>query len=185
MDYKLRELEREAARGNPDASRRALVEHRRAGTHAVLIPTSILYDGTEAGLKTQPALDFRKLLRTHTFTNHSMGELDLCFRLFESVKFCSDIDISIQASYYHYCTPRQTLNDINAYTSWEISFYRPFSVEQTDEVIADPRFESGGILFDFPHQDVFSHYDSVAGRVPTEKIQDMVDFLRARFGLAV
>lgn len=192
MDAKLRELERKAAQGDPDASHRAFVEHRRIGTLARLIPTAILYEGTKAELRIQPAVDFRNLLRTHTFMNSSMGELDVCFRLFESVKFQSDIDISIQASHYHYCSPRETLNDVKGYASWEISFYRPFSVEHrivgdTDEneetIVPDPHFAPGGILFGFPHQDVFSPYDSVAGRILTEKIQDMVDFLRARFGL--
>jgi hypothetical protein len=45
------------------------------------------------------------------------------------------------------------------------------------------QYDFGGLLYGFPHQDVCSPYDEGIGPyVETEKVQDIVDFLRARFG---
>jgi hypothetical protein len=45
----------------------------------------------------------------------------------------------------------------------------------------DPDFQMGGVLYDFPHKHLFVSYDQVICP-STKQLQDMVDFLRARFG---
>lgn len=47
----------------------------------------------------------------------------------------------------------------------------------------NPDFLEGGIYYGFPHPNSFSPYDQSAPYVPVEEVQDIFDFLRARFGL--
>lgn len=44
-------------------------------------------------------------------------------RQFEPIRIGSDLWLSIQASYAHYCKPRKTIEDLEEYTHWEIALF--------------------------------------------------------------
>jgi hypothetical protein len=48
---------------------------------------------------------------------------DSKYRQFEPIRLHSNLWFSIQASYAHYCTPRTTIEDLEAYSHWEIAFF--------------------------------------------------------------
>lgn len=84
----------------------------------------------------------------------------------------------------------EELNDIqllkNAMTSPLCEIQQDQVGNNTEIIIREhtPDFLNGGIYYGFPHQDTISLYDNgAAPYVPVAKVQDVFDFLRARFGL--
>jgi hypothetical protein len=44
-------------------------------------------------------------------------------RVFEPIRLNANLWLSIQASYAHYCTPRETILDLEGYSHWEIALF--------------------------------------------------------------
>jgi hypothetical protein len=204
VDARLRELERQCRLEDRHACHACFMLYRRLDTRTEHIPPQVLYLGTEVEIAQQPELDFRSVLQRGSRGRPSN---------FNGIYFNENVSISIQASEGHYCNPKITTDKWN-YQSWELMFDRPTyrkvfwePLDEEDEaeiarlsqdpateiddrdgdvevVTHNPQFSYGGKYYGFPHQNHFSRYDEVMGWVPTEDVQDMFDFLRARFGLA-
>jgi len=86
-----------------------------------------------------------------------------------------DYEMSIQASFAHYCEPRETLEDLSQYTEMELALFKDGEWVQPrgDEKIKvfpryaelEERYEEGNV--------------AVAGWVPVDLLQDLYDYLSA------
>jgi RNA-binding protein YlmH len=86
-----------------------------------------------------------------------------------------EYEMSIQASYAHYCEPRETLEDLTQYTEMELALFKNGGWVQPreDEKIKqfprylelEERYEEGDV--------------AVAGYVPVDLLQDLYDYLSA------
>jgi hypothetical protein len=82
--------------------------------------------------------------------------------------------LSIQASEYHYCEPRETLEDLSRYTAMEIAIFKggEWVQPRNDEKIKQfPRYE-----------ELIDRYEeggttSVGGWIPIDLIQDLYEYL--------
>ena len=85
------------------------------------------------------------------------------------------LDLSIQASSYHYCTPRKDLPELDAYTAVEIALFTK------DGNWVQPRTEP--ILADFPELtelcEYFEEGDTAVGAyVPIELVNKLIEYLK-------
>jgi hypothetical protein len=60
------------------------------------------------------------------------------YRQFEPIRLNSNLWLSIQASYAHYCTPRATIDDLEVYTHWEIAMFNKDEFQSVTDVL--PKF---------------------------------------------
>jgi hypothetical protein len=84
-----------------------------------------------------------------------------------------EYEMSIQASYAHYCEPRETLEDITQYTEMELAIFKggKWVQPRNDEKIKqfpryeelEERYEEGNV--------------TVAGWVPVDLLQDLYEYL--------
>lgn len=84
-----------------------------------------------------------------------------------------DYELSIQASEYHYCEPRKTIEDLSEYTSMEVAIFKDNSWVQPrkDEYIKS--FKRYKELIDcYEEGDI-----AVGGYIPVNLIQDLFDYL--------
>lgn len=65
--------------------------------------------------------------------NLSTSYEDMGFRMFEQVVINDSISLSIQASYGHYCSPRQTL-PIEKYESFELAIFKDNEFTSIEQV---------------------------------------------------
>ncbi|OUB19506.1 hypothetical protein BK708_19655 [Bacillus thuringiensis serovar yunnanensis] len=93
------------------------------------------------------------------------------FRMLKGFVFGEGIKLSIQASYGHYCTPRETL-DLNKYERMEVALLK------NDFVTVEE------VLPDFPSLKAFEEFDSggVYGYVPIELIEELYQELKRKYG---
>ena len=222
MDTEVRELLRRW-QADPDDQLCLRIDlyYRRAGE---LPPAEILYCSTPLRTEQQEKIDFRDLLQV------TLDKLDQEMRSGSGAYRYRDhrvlpgfsfgfgdmqpLNLSVQASSTHYCSPRETLKDLKAYIAWEIyfeaprerkTFYNPS--EQREEIatyqsehptaklldgdldtmtfeLINPHFLPGGLLYLMPQQKIWSVNDpGIAAYAPTEGVQEVFDFLRARFEL--
>lgn len=95
------------------------------------------------------------------------------FRLTRAITFGdSEVSISIQAGPSQYCSNRSQILSYDAYTAWEIGFQR--SLLPTEVETAMP---PGGINWEDSSADW-----TVAGYVPTETVQALVEWLYVEYG---
>ena len=85
------------------------------------------------------------------------------------------LDISVQASKYHYCTPREDFDDINEYAEVEIALFNK------DGGWAQPRTEP--LLADFNQlTELIEHYETgdtaVGYYVPIELVNNLIEYLK-------
>lgn len=94
-------------------------------------------------------------------------------RNFNPIKFGNNVELSVQASFSHYCSPRTT-TDLKDYTSMEIALFK------------DGEFISlTGLLI--PHIDLMKraegYYEgTVYGYMPVEMIEEIYQALKETFG---
>ncbi|WP_317312298.1 hypothetical protein [Clostridium thermobutyricum] len=109
--------------------------------------------------------DFRKIL-----VERKNG-LDI--RMFEGIKI-GDYILSIQASDFHYCEPRKTLNDLNLYKAWEIGIFNSNNEWVNISKFKYRRVFSGWLYYEY----FINKYDGmVAGRIETVVVQSLLDFI--------
>jgi hypothetical protein len=58
-------------------------------------------------------------------------------RIFEPIRINSDLWLSIQASYGHYCRPEKTSDDLHEYTHWEIALFNKNDFLSVSSVMPD------------------------------------------------
>lgn len=108
--------------------------------------------------------DFREILTTY----EKMGD----HRILNPIKL-GNYNLSIQASYSHYCEPRKTV-DINDYKSMEIAIF-----DSNDEWV-QPR-EDGYIRQFSRYEELIDDYElgsvAVRGWTPIDLIQDLCNYL--------
>lgn len=85
------------------------------------------------------------------------------------------LDISVQASKYHYCTPREDFDDINEYAEVEIALFNK------DGDWVQPRTEP--LLADFNQlAELIEHYETggtaVGAYVPIELVNNLIEYLK-------
>ena len=95
-------------------------------------------------------------------------------RMFKWIE-AGDYRMSIQASEYHYCEPRLTLEDLSNYEEMELALFKngEWVQPREDEKIKsfpryaelEERYEKGNV--------------AVAGYVPVDLLQDLYDYLSA------
>jgi len=204
MDARLREYERHCHQEDLEACYRAFKDHKRIGTPLEEIDPYILDIGTRREMEIQEPLDFRTLLHrvepqqfnAIRFNNGISISIQASLR--HGSKPQADLDKYDYVKWeIHFYNPRREiwlydydpddpddqqilqkyLQDPNAIVeepedgTVKISYYHPF-------------FKPGGLLYGCPHQNIItSPHDDVVGGIPTEILQDIVDFCRARFGL--
>lgn len=83
-------------------------------------------------------------------------------------------DLSVQASKYHYCTPREDLKDINSYITVEVALFN-----KTGNWV-QPREEE--ILQQFPEiTDLLEHWEdcdtNFIGQVPIKLVNRFITYL--------
>jgi hypothetical protein len=62
------------------------------------------------------------------------------YRIFEPIRINSNLWFSVQASYAHYCTPRETLADLEDYSHWEIALFDKDEFISAAQIV--PNFKS-------------------------------------------
>lgn len=85
------------------------------------------------------------------------------------------LDISIQASNFHYCTPREDFDDINKYAEVEIALFHK------DGSWVQPRTEP--LLADFNQlAELIKHYETgdtaVGAYVPIKLVSNLIEYLK-------
>ena len=90
-------------------------------------------------------------------------------RVFHPFQFAT-CEISVQASAVHYCRPQETLDDLTAYTHWE--------------VYLSLKDGAGKSLEDFIRRSPFEEYwgEDVSHNVPTEVAQGLLNLLESLLG---
>ena len=85
-------------------------------------------------------------------------------RIFQPIQVAPNLVLSIQASYAHYCTPRETLKDLDNYTHWE------FALVGEDDFVSVK-----SVLPDFPSLAELELYfeGSVYCYVPTDLVDEL------------
>ena len=81
--------------------------------------------------------------------------------------------LSVQASYYHYCDPRETLEDLSQYTEMELAIFKDGEWVQPREdekikqfsryVELEEKYEQGGV--------------PVGGYIPVSLLQELYEYL--------
>ena len=95
------------------------------------------------------------------------------FRHFKSIRVRPKGELSIQASVYHYCTPRETYSDPKMYYTWEIAYITP------KRGLVNPEW----VFKDFPKNLAMVWSDgrnTVGAYVTTQKVQEILDWLEAK-----
>jgi hypothetical protein len=64
-------------------------------------------------------------------------ETDYKYRQFVPIRLGVNLWLSIQASYAHYSTPRETLRDLDGYSHWEFALYTQENFVSVTEVLPD------------------------------------------------
>ena len=114
--------------------------------------------------------DFRDLLVLKSKSDHSFGLEPT--RLFCQVNI-GDYQASIQASAFHYCQPRNTLEDIYGYESMEMALFKDNSWINP---IEDERFMDFKRLNEL--EDFWENGDvSVGSFIPIDLIQDLCNYI--------
>lgn len=81
--------------------------------------------------------EFIDALVTRDFGDQMDGKS--MYRQFEPLRLNSNLWFSIQASYAHYCTPRETLDNLEDYSHWEIALFDKDNFLSAADVIPDFR----------------------------------------------
>lgn len=106
-----------------------------------------------------------KLLKEADELENCKGEME--FRMFEAVKTNSNIELSIQASYAHYCSPRLTL-PVGMYDSVELAIFRDNEFTSIEEVTQNKELI----------EELNDYYEgTVYGYVPVEIIEELYQAL--------
>lgn len=127
----------------------------------------ILLDHTKYVMANQAPLDFRTLIKRHT-----KGA-----RLNKAIVFNGDYGMSCQGNYGAYCSPRVDLESVYQYSSLEVGMVGSFPKN------IPSANKEGSIFYGMPHSEDFTESGWIAPWMPIEKIQEVFDFMRARFGL--
>ena len=90
---------------------------------------------------------------------------------FQQIEF-GDMKLSIQASEFHYCSPRQTFASSDEYESFEVALILKDDWFHPEK---DQRFANA------TWAGYWSECDDVAARVPREEIAKMISDLRQAF----
>lgn len=114
--------------------------------------------------------DFRELLKS----KEGIVTIQLPFsvikkRIFDKIKL-GEYELSIQASEYHYCTPRETLENIYDYDAMEVAIFKNNDFHD----ISEDRF-----FYDWAHYEEFlERYDGmVASYLSINIIQSLFEFI--------
>lgn len=102
----------------------------------------------------------KNLIQEYWYANHNPKKENTVFGVYVNcpVVKCSDgFEMSVQASYGHYCSPRDYLEG-GDYSTWEVGF--PSLVED--------------LLMPFA-EDVYNPTDTVYGYVPTDIINKVIE----------
>ena len=85
------------------------------------------------------------------------------YRQFAGIMIHDNLWLSIQASFAHYSIPRETIDDLQKYTHWEVAlFTRDNFVRVTD------------VLPEFPSLAEIEHYESqVYAYVPADLVEEL------------
>ena len=86
--------------------------------------------------------------------------------------YIGDLRVSIQASEFHYCSPRQNLASSDQYQEFEVALF--FSKGDWFHPEKDPRFCKS------PWAKNWSEYDDVAPNVSRQDVADMLRDLRSQ-----
>ena len=62
---------------------------------------------------------------------------DSVYRQFEPIRINANLWLSLQASYAHYCRPRTTIEDLEAYSHWEVALFDKDEFRTVSTVIPD------------------------------------------------
>ena len=73
-------------------------------------------------------------------------------RIYHVIKCNDGFEMSVQASSFHYCEPRETFNDANTYNSFEVGF-----PNKTPEFIEMDEDVSGWVNKDLIQQEIDFH----------------------------
>ncbi len=107
----------------------------------------------------------KKLREVMKKTGNNAGE---GIRMFERINVGSSIELSVQASYTHYCTPRKTIN-IKDYTAMELAIMRKKTFLNIFDISDDPVLVTK----------LRKHFDgSIYSYVPVEIIEDLYQALK-------
>lgn len=100
-------------------------------------------------------------IKSRKYPHFSINE---AFRMFEGIELKEGIRISIQASYGHYCSPRETLYNLNEYSSMEFALMdnKGNFLTVTDILPAFKRLD-----------EIEEYFDTVYGYVPVDLINDI------------
>jgi hypothetical protein len=115
--------------------------------------------------------DFRDLLTVHMESDHGWTKSEK-HRILKAIEI-GDYAISIQASYYHYCEPRTTLDNLKHYDTWEVAI---FNKERWLNPKSDIEFEG------FPDREDLHWEDGncpVGGYIPTKTVQALYNHLES------
>jgi hypothetical protein len=99
----------------------------------------------------------------YTYNNEDTG-----FRIYKALQMDDDVLLSIQASYGHYCTPRQTL-DIELYSAMELAILKNGKFVSVDQVT-----DNTSLIEKFDE-----YYEGmVYGFVPVELLEELYQELK-------
>lgn len=94
-------------------------------------------------------------------------------RMYKHIEFNNGINLSIQASTSHYCTPRITLDDLKGYDTMEIALIGNDFISADELELTDSLKESLNEYYD----------NTVYGYVPVELIDKLYTELKLVYGL--
>lgn len=80
---------------------------------------------------------FIKDLTEKIFDEGMLVERKSMYRQFEPFKLNNDLWLSIQASYAHYSRPRETFNNLENYTHWEMALFTKEEFISVSQVAPD------------------------------------------------
>jgi hypothetical protein len=83
---------------------------------------------------------FIKALVEHNFGEDMQSHRDLGkskYRQFDPIKLKNDLWLSIQASYAHYSRPRETFDNLEDYTHWEMALFTKEEFICVSQVVPD------------------------------------------------
>lgn len=109
----------------------------------------------------------KKLVETESSENQRKHDENLTWRGFGHLQI-SDVSLSVQASYAHYCNPRKTLKDLSEYTTMEFALIRNGEFASVKEVL--PNFSA--------LEEIEKYEDTVYGFVPVELIEKLYQELQ-------
>jgi hypothetical protein len=95
------------------------------------------------------------------------------------INFGHGINLSVQASAEHECSPKENIEDITEYETFEVLLYLQINSDARLETLSLPSFTG----LEDPPLDESSEHNWACLNVPAEQVEEIFQILKQKFGL--